>query len=666
MVVDTVNTTSDVLIPTEAAPKVGEDITSPLSIQTVEPLKDDDNNNPVSGSGSRDEFRDAGNSTPCDSIQNYAMDLAASKSKEVSVVDTKEDTKTDNVESSESIPPPPPAVVEVRDEPDATEPVETEVAAPDVTITVTSSNEKLEEQKDKESSTDNNMQCLNTDSVEIVLPNCGCDAGAAFGTNGEEVEKPDVAEDKEDTAVPKDETEGKPIDDVKVDNEATAQSVDEQETVEKKEEEEEPVVETKDSATASAEACSEFFVKRISSIQVKAAEMAGTLTATSDKVEDGVENEEEVPVGKSSQVTEIVTKSPEVEAAEITDADDAMPPSSEGNKDTSFVESLYEKIETCIGDVTSFCGPTSTKKGVCAATTVEKEPSTTELYMALSVETKPEEQPALEEKSSSVKEEPASQDQPAVKEEEKTSVKEEPASPASKLLKRFSNLFTPTAAPSTDIVEKQASVEEKLEEETPVSEEEPKADEEPIDATPPADPTAEKKAEVALDKLFAKPPSIEKKKTSNKAKALTKLSSMKKVASNSFQRAKKGKLVNKFKSRKGKKALSPSPVNTPSPDEEPSTSKAPIVDKEAVPITTTTTAENEESKDLVEEKVEDSPSDVKDIDESTTVPVEEPSQIEDVEEDSPVVEEIPKDEDEEAVSEPAAPEDSKVKNHRIK
>ena len=83
MVVDTINTTSDVFIPTEAAPKVGEDITSPLSIQTVEPLKDD--NNPVSESGSRDEFRDAGNSTPCDSIQNYAMDLAASKSKEVSV-----------------------------------------------------------------------------------------------------------------------------------------------------------------------------------------------------------------------------------------------------------------------------------------------------------------------------------------------------------------------------------------------------------------------------------------------------------------------------------------------------------------------------------------------------------------------------------------------------
>jgi len=650
MVVDTVNTASDVLIPTEAAPKVGEDITSPLSIQTVEPLKDDDNNNPVSGSGSRDEFRDAGNSTPCDSIQNYAMDLAASK--EVSVVEDK-DTKTDNVESSESIPPPPPAVVEVRDEPDATEPVETEVAAPDVTITVTSSNEKLEEQKDKESSTDNNMQCLNTDSVEIVLPNCGCDAGAAFGTNGEEVEKPDVAEDKEDTAVPNDETEGKPMDneDVKVDNEATVQPVDEQETVEKKEEEA-PIVETKDSSTASAEACSEFFVKRISSIQVKAAEMAGTLTATSDKVEDGVENEEEVPVGKSSQVTEIVTKSPEVEAAEITDADDAMPPSSEGNKDTSFVESLYEKIETCIGDVTSFCGPTSTKKAVCASTTVEKEPSTTELYMAMSVETKPEEQPALEEKTS-VKEEPASQDQPAVKEEEKTSVKEEPASPASKLLKKFSNLFTPTAAPSTDIVEKQMSVEEKVEQ-TPVSDEEPKADEEPIDATPPADtllsPTAEKKAEVALDKLFAKPPQIEKKKTSNKAKALTKLSSMKKVASNSFQRAKK------FKSRKGKKALSPSPVNTPSPDKEPSTSEEPTVDKEAVPITTTTTAENEESKDLVEEKIEDSPSDVKDIDESTTVPVEEPSQIEDVEEDSPVVEEIPKDEDEEAVSEPAVTE----------
>ena len=558
MVVDTINTTSDVLIPTEAAPKVGEDATSPLSIQTVEPLKDD--NNLESGDSQRDEFRDAGNSTPCDSIQNYAMDLAASKSKEVSV---NEDVKTDNVESSESIPPPPPAVVEVRDEPDATKPVETEVAAPDVTITVTSSNEKLEEQKDKESSGDNNMQCLNTDSVEIVLPDCGCDAGAAFGTNGEEeVEKPyseDVV-DKE-TAVPIDETEGKPMDNKDV-------KVDEQDTVEKKEEEA-PVIETKDSSTASAEACSEFFVKRISSIQVKAAEMAGTLTATSDKVEDGVENEEEVPVGKSSQVTEIVTKSPEVEAAD-TDKADAMPPSSESEKDASFVESLYEKIEICIGDVTSFCGPTSTKKAVCASTTVEKE-------AILNVE------------------------------------------------------------------------------QTPVAEEEPKADEEPIEATPPADtpsPTAEKKADAALDKLFTKPPPIEKKKTSNKAKALIKLSSMKKVASNSFQRAKKGKLVNKFKSRKGKKALSPSPVNTPSPDEEPSTSKEPIVDKEAAPITTTNTAENEESKDVVEEKIDDSPSDVKDVDES---PVEEPTQkVENVEEESP------KEEEKEAASEPAAPDDSKV------
>ena len=659
MVVDTINTTSDVLIPTEAAPKVGEDVTSPLSIQTVEPLKDDDNNNPVSDSGSRDEFRDAGNSTPCDSIQNYAMDLAASK--EVSVVEDK-DTNTDNVESSESIPPPPPpAVVEVRDEPDATEPVETEVAAPDVTITVTSSNEKLEEEKDKESSGDNNMQCLNTDSVEIVLPDCGCDAGAAFGTTGEEVEKPDsedaVAKDKEDTDAVPDETEGKPMDnkDVKVDNEATAQPVDEQETVEKNEEEA-LVIETKDSSTASAEACSEFFVKRISSIQVKAAEMAGTLTATSDKVEDGVENEEEVPVGKSSQVTEVVTKSPEVEAAEITDAaDDAMPPSSESEKDASFVESLYEKIEICIGDVTSFCGPTSTKKAVCAAATtgVEKEATTTPLYMALSVETKPEEQPAIEEKTS-VKEEPASQDQPAI--EEKTSVKEEPASPASKLLKKFSNLFTPTAAPSTDIVEKQASIEEKLEEQTPVSEEEPKADEEPAsDATPPADtplsPTVEEKADAALDKLFTKPPPIENKKTSNKAKALTKLSSMKKVASNSFQRAKKGKLMNKFKSRKGKKALSPSPVNTPSPDKEPSTSKAPIVDEEADPITATTTAENEESKDVVEEKIDDSPSNVKDIDESTTIPVEDPQTVENVVDDSLAEEESPKEEEDSKIEE---------------
>lgn len=567
MVVDTINTTSDVLIPTEAAPKVGEDATSPLSIQTVEPLKDD--NNLESGDSQRDEFRDAGNSTPCDSIQNYAMDLAASKSKEVSV---NEDVKTDNVESSESIPPPPPAVVEVRDEPDATEPVETEVDAPGVTITVTSSNEKLEEQKDKESSTDNNMQCLNTDSVEIVLPDCGCDAGAAFGTNGEEeVEKPyseDVV-DKE-TAVPIDETEGKPMDNKDV-------KVDEQDTVEKKEEEA-PVIETKDSSTASAEACSEFFVKRISSIQVKAAEMAGTLTATSDKVEDGVENEEEVPVGKSSQVTEIVTKSPEVEAAETTDKADAMPPSSESEKDASFVESLYEKIEICIGDVTSFCGPTSTKKAVCASTTVEKE-------AILNVE------------------------------------------------------------------------------QTPVAEEEPKADEEPIEATPPADtlsPTAEKKAEVALDKSLAKPPPIEKKKTSNKAKALIKLSSMKKVASNSFQRAKKGKLVNKFKSRKGKKALSPSPVNTPSPDEEPSTSKEPIVDKEAAPITTTNTAENEESKDVVEEKIDDSPSDVKYIDESTMVPVEPTQTVENVVEDSLAEEESPKEEEKEAASEPAAPEDSKV------
>lgn len=168
MVVDTINTTSDVLIPTETAPKVGEDVTSPLSIQTVEPLKDD---NYLASSGSqRDEFRDAGNSTPCDSIQNYAMDLAASK--EVSVKEV--DVKTDNVvESSESIPPPPPAMVEVRDEPDAAAVVDETVvaaAAPEVTITVTSSNEKLEEQKDKESNTDNIMQCLNTDSVEIV---CG-------------------------------------------------------------------------------------------------------------------------------------------------------------------------------------------------------------------------------------------------------------------------------------------------------------------------------------------------------------------------------------------------------------------------------------------------------------------------------------------------------------
>ena len=334
MVLETIDTTFNTVgdVNTDT-PK--EDLLSPLSIctQAITPKPD--------------VREDTALSTPCESITNYANELAASNSRE------NFDDEQEAVAAGEEGVVPPEAAPEQRDQPQelaATDSVEIVASKEEPTLQATE-----DDAKPAEVAIESEEEDTKDDSVEVPLE----DTEPAIGE--EEVSKKKMLKIKKLLKPPspftmklsKDRSKKEPAPADDIDN--TEEVVQEQmETIDL----------TPKAADNKEHACSDFIVEQNDSMQVKEAEMADALqleTTTSKELANDDESLVEVQVGKS-QITELVSKTPEEKAAEIADAAAKLPPKVEEPSDAdspNMIETIYSKVEGCFGDVTNMCGPKS-------------------------------------------------------------------------------------------------------------------------------------------------------------------------------------------------------------------------------------------------------------------------------------------------------------------
>mmetsp|Transcript_6371 Transcript_6371/g.14408 ORF Transcript_6371/g.14408 Transcript_6371/m.14408 type:complete len:849 (+) Transcript_6371:112-2658(+) len=101
------------------------------------------------------------------------------------------------------------------------------------------------------------------------------------------------------------------------------------------------------------QSCSAFFLEQNNTMQVNEAE-----ALESTKEGDDADEEESLPeVQVTPQVTELVTKAPETEAAKVATA--AAMASPQEKFEPNIIDTLYSRIEEGFGDVTNLCGPKS-------------------------------------------------------------------------------------------------------------------------------------------------------------------------------------------------------------------------------------------------------------------------------------------------------------------
>jgi len=117
---------------------------------------------------------------------------------------------------------------------------------------------------------------------------------------------------------------------------------------------------------AESSASSPAEIEHNTAMEVNQAEM---LDATKE------ENDDEASLSKvqvTPQVTEIVTKGPETEAVEATAAVTSDAALEGGECGQNIIESWYNKVEECFGDVTNLCGPKAKSKTVTEEAEADK------------------------------------------------------------------------------------------------------------------------------------------------------------------------------------------------------------------------------------------------------------------------------------------------------